>query len=236
MTYQELVAKVQTALINKADASKVEQHIAVQVNVTGDAAGAFYIEVKEGVLYISPNEYWDRDAILTGDDAEILNVVEGKISIKEAAETQKIHCLCWNDDQWNKVLTLDSIIPKKKTRKSTAKVEAVKEKAEAKAEEIKETVEAKAVEIKEKAETKVEEVKEAVGAKAEEIKAVAESKVEEIKEKADDVKAVAKTKKKKTSSEKATKPAKTTVTKSATKTSKSAGTKKTTTKKSTPKK
>ena len=181
MTYHELVEKVQTALA-KADASKVENHIAVQVNVTGEAEGAFYMEISDGVLYVAPFTYNDRDGLLTGEAEEILNVAEGKISIKDAAESGKIFCECNSDEQWQKVLTLGSVIPVKKTgrKPAAAKAEEVKEKAEAKVEEVKEVVEAKAEEVKEKVTAKVEEVKEtvkeAVDAKVEEIKADAPKK------------------------------------------------------------
>ncbi len=182
MTYHELVAKVQAALA-KADASKVENHIAVQVNVTGEAEGAFYMEISGGVLYVAPFDYNDRDALLTADGAEVLNVAQGKITLENAIKEGKIA----HEGNWDKTLELSAVIPVKKTRKATAKVvEEVKEKAEevkAKAEEVKETVEARAEEVKEVAETKAEEVKEKAGAKVEEVKEKAETKVEEVKAK-----------------------------------------------------
>ena len=47
MTYEELVKKVQEAY-KDADASKVKEHLAIQFNVEGEVAGAFYLEVAEG--------------------------------------------------------------------------------------------------------------------------------------------------------------------------------------------
>ncbi|HAJ98306.1 MAG TPA: hypothetical protein DCO72_11295 [Ruminococcus sp.] len=179
MTYHELVAKVQAALA-KADASKVENHIAVQVNVTGEAEGAFYMEISGGVLYVAPFDYNDRDALLTADGAEVLNVAQGKITLENAIKEGKIA----HEGNWDKTLELSAVIPVKKTRKATAKVvEEVKEKAEAKAEEAKEKVEAKAEEVKEVVEAKAEELKADIKAKAEEVKEVAETKVEEVKAK-----------------------------------------------------
>ncbi|MBQ4465507.1 MAG: SCP2 sterol-binding domain-containing protein, partial [Oscillospiraceae bacterium] len=89
MTYHELVKKVQTALA-KADASKIQEHIAVQVNVTGEAEGAFYMEISGGVLYVAPFDYNDRDALLTADGADILNVAQGKISLEAAIAEGKV--------------------------------------------------------------------------------------------------------------------------------------------------
>ena len=85
MTYQELLKKVQTALA-KADASGIDEHIAIQVDVTGDAAGAFYMEVKAdvGVLYVEGYDYRDRDAKLIADGADVLAFAQGKLSLEQA--------------------------------------------------------------------------------------------------------------------------------------------------------
>lgn len=129
MTYHELVKKVQTALA-KADASKVEEHIAVQVNVTGEAEGIFYMEIAEGVPYVAPFDYKDNDAVLTADAADILAVVQGKISMETAIAEGKIA----HAGDYAKTLTLAATIPAKKTagRKPAAKkTEAAEKKAAA---------------------------------------------------------------------------------------------------------
>ena len=110
MTYHELVKKVQTALA-KADATKVEEHIAIQVNVTGDAEGAFYMEISGGVLYVAAYDYNDRDALLTADGADVLAVAQGKISLQEAISSGKIA----HEGDYGKTLMLGDTIPQKKT-------------------------------------------------------------------------------------------------------------------------
>ncbi len=109
MTYHELVKKVQTALA-KADASKVEEHIAVQVNVTGEAEGAFYMEISGGVLYVAPYDYNDRDALLTADGAEVLALAQGKLQMEAAIAEGKVAC----EGNYDKVMTLAATIPVKK--------------------------------------------------------------------------------------------------------------------------
>lgn len=127
MTYHELVKKVQTALA-KADASKVEGHIAVQVNVTGEAEGAFYMEIADGVLYVAPYDYNDRDALLTADGADILAVAQGKLSLEAAIAEGKVA----HEGDYDKTLTLGATIPvkkaaaKKTAEKKTEKTEAPK--------------------------------------------------------------------------------------------------------------
>ncbi len=130
MTYHELVKKVQTALA-KADASKVEEHIAVQVNVTGEAEGAFYMAISGGVLYVEPYDYKDRDALLTADGADVLAVAEGKISLEAAIAEGKVG----HEGNYEKTLALGATIPAKKA----AVKKAVAKKAEEKAPAAKET-------------------------------------------------------------------------------------------------
>lgn len=109
MTYHELVKKVQTALA-KADASKIEEHIAVQVNVTGEAEGAFYMEISGGVLYVAPYDYNDRDALLTADGADVLALAQGKLAMDTAIAEGKIAC----EGGYDKVMALAATIPAKK--------------------------------------------------------------------------------------------------------------------------
>ncbi|MDE5884895.1 MAG: SCP2 sterol-binding domain-containing protein [Oscillospiraceae bacterium] len=138
MTYQELVKKVQTALV-KADASGITEHIAVQVNVTGDAAGAFYIEVRDGVLYVEPYDYNDRDCLLTGDSKEILAIAQGKNNLQEAIMEAHVYC----DGNYDKISLLSDIIPKKVKKPRTPKTETVKTTEKAKASEKSEKTPAK---------------------------------------------------------------------------------------------
>ena len=129
MTYFELVEKVRTALVVKADASKIEEHIAVQVNVTGEAAGAFYIEIKDGKLVVEPFTYNDRDFQLTGEGADVLAVALGKKTL-EAAVTEGVIA---HEGNWDKTLVLSNIIPpakktsSKKTKKEEPKADAPEE-------------------------------------------------------------------------------------------------------------
>lgn len=61
-----------------ADVSDITEHLAYQFNVTGDASGIFYVEVKDGKLYIEPYEYYDRDAMFTGSADLFTAIMTGK--------------------------------------------------------------------------------------------------------------------------------------------------------------
>ena len=64
MTYHEMFEKVK-AMLADVDVSGVGEHLAFQFNVTGEAAGAFYVEVKDGAFHVEPYTYHDFDAAFT---------------------------------------------------------------------------------------------------------------------------------------------------------------------------
>ncbi len=78
MTYEEIVTKVRKTF-KDADVSKIGEHLAYQFNITGEGEGAFYVEVKEGQLYIEPYEYYDRDAIFICKADVLFKIISGKL-------------------------------------------------------------------------------------------------------------------------------------------------------------
>lgn len=85
MTYEELVLKVRD-LYEDADAREVFEHIAIQINVEGEAAGAFYIEVADRQVCVEPYDYYDRDILVTVDTQVIMGLMEGKVNYMKAIE------------------------------------------------------------------------------------------------------------------------------------------------------
>ena len=77
MTYEEMFAKVKKMFAD-ADVSGIGEHLAYQFNVTGEAAGSFYAEVKDGKLYVEPYEYYDRDAMFTCSAETLFKIASGK--------------------------------------------------------------------------------------------------------------------------------------------------------------
>ena len=78
MTYEEIVEKVRERL-KDADTSKVDGFLAIQVNITEEGAGAFYVEVKDGKLSVEPYEYHDRQAHITMKSKNFIKLMEGKL-------------------------------------------------------------------------------------------------------------------------------------------------------------
>ena len=62
MTYAEIFSEIKKKFYY-ADVSDISEHLAFQINIIGEGEGIFFVEVKDGKLYIEPYEYFDRDAI-----------------------------------------------------------------------------------------------------------------------------------------------------------------------------
>lgn len=116
MTYEELVKKAKDTY-GKADASKITEHVAIQFNVTGEAEGAFYLEITEGKVNVEPYEYYDRDVIVTTDAETLIKMAEGKLGMEAAYLTGKIKA----EGNLTKGLLLKELTPKKATKKAAAK-------------------------------------------------------------------------------------------------------------------
>lgn len=78
MTYQEIFEKVK-AMLSDADVSGVGEHLAFQFNVTGEAAGAFYVEVKDGALHVEPYTYNGYDAAFTLSAETLFKIAARKL-------------------------------------------------------------------------------------------------------------------------------------------------------------
>ena len=77
MTYADMFSKVKGMLMD-ADVSDIHEHLAYQFNITGEAEGIFYAEVKDGKLFVEPYEYFDLDAMFTCTAETLFKIAEGK--------------------------------------------------------------------------------------------------------------------------------------------------------------
>ncbi len=77
MTYEEIVAYAKKKMAD-VDVTEYKGHLAVQVNITGEGEGAFYVELNDSTVAVEPYEYYDRDAVLIAT-ADVFNaLVDGK--------------------------------------------------------------------------------------------------------------------------------------------------------------
>ncbi len=106
MTYEEIVEYARKEFLKK-DVSSYKGHLAVQFNITDEGEGAFYVEVKDGQIFVEPYEYYDRDAVFTASAKTFLGIADGSVnpvraftfgklkidgSIEKSLEFQKVFC------------------------------------------------------------------------------------------------------------------------------------------------
>lgn len=83
MTYEEIFSKSKD-LILANDASGIGEHLAVEVDIVGEGAGAFYIELKDGNLFVEPYEYYDRDCKLIVSGEDFIKICGGSLDAIKA--------------------------------------------------------------------------------------------------------------------------------------------------------
>ena len=116
MTYEELVKQVKD-IAESADAGKIQEHVAFQFNIEGEAEGAFYLEIKDGKAMVEPYEYYDRDVLVRCTAETLLKMVEGKLDPVLAYTTHKIRV----EGDLGKALLLKEVVGQKKAAKKATK-------------------------------------------------------------------------------------------------------------------
>lgn len=92
------------------DVSDITEHLAYQFNIEDEeAGGVFYVEVKEGKLYIEPYEYYDRDAAFTCKPKVLNRIIAGELDPVAAFTAQKLKV----EGNFDKALRLKEVIEKK---------------------------------------------------------------------------------------------------------------------------
>lgn len=115
MTYEEIVQEVKKELM-KSDVSILKHHLAIQVDITGECEGAFYIELKDGKVYVEPYEYYDRDVKLIVSGKDFLKIVHGSLNPVIAYTVGKLKI----EGNLGKALELQQIIDSIKKNEKTA--------------------------------------------------------------------------------------------------------------------
>ena len=76
MTYEEIVGYVKKKAA-KADAKNFGS-VAVQIDITGEGEGAFYVAVADGKVDVQPYEYFDHNAKVIADGNDFIAFLDGK--------------------------------------------------------------------------------------------------------------------------------------------------------------
>ena len=89
ITFEQIVKKVRKTFEN-ADAREVFEHVAIEVDIVGEGAGAFYFEVAERACTIEPYNYYNHDGRIIATADVILKLASQKIHMREAWHTGQI--------------------------------------------------------------------------------------------------------------------------------------------------
>ena len=128
MTYADFFYEIKGKFMG-ADVSDIHEHLAYQFNIEDEeAGGAFYVEVKDGELYVEPYEYYDRDAMFNSSPEVFRKIAEGQMDPVWAFTTQKLRV----EGNIDKALKLNDIIQRKKKELKRELKEAKKEEKEKK--------------------------------------------------------------------------------------------------------
>lgn len=104
-------------LFKDADTKALDGNCAIQVNMSdADCGGAFYIEFKDGKLYVEPYDYVDRNALLTAEFKNLKAIVSGRCLITTAVAKEKAYV----DGDIDVVAAIMKTV-KKPARKTSAK-------------------------------------------------------------------------------------------------------------------
>ena len=82
MTFNEILETVR----GKAAAADASNYgfLAVQVNLTGNDGGVFYIEIKDGRVSVEPYEYIDRSCGITLSNDDFVKLMNGELDALKA--------------------------------------------------------------------------------------------------------------------------------------------------------
>lgn len=128
MTYAEFFYEIKNKFMG-TDVSDIHEHLAFQFDIEDpECGGIFYVEVKEGQLFVEPYEYYDRDAKFISDPDTFMKLAEGKMDPVAAFTIQKLKV----EGNIDKALRLKEIIDMKKKQEKEAKVTAKATKTAAK--------------------------------------------------------------------------------------------------------
>lgn len=90
MTYAEFFYEIKNRFMG-TDVSDIHEHLAYQFNIEDEEAGGiFYVEVKDGELFVEPYEYHDRDAMFIASPETFMKIAEGKVDPVMAFTMQKL--------------------------------------------------------------------------------------------------------------------------------------------------
>lgn len=123
MTYADFFYGIKGEFM-EADVSDIHEHLAFQFNIEdAEAGGIFYVEVKDGTLFVEPYEYHDRDAMFICAPDVLIGIANGDIDPVDAFLNGRLRV----EGNIDKALRLKEIVETK--RKAGQKKKGIAKKA-----------------------------------------------------------------------------------------------------------
>lgn len=117
MTYADFFYEIKGKFMG-ADVSDIHEHLAFQFNIEdAEAGGAFYVEVKDGTLFVEPYEYYDRDAMFICAPDILFKIADGELDPIAAFTEKKLQV----EGNIEKALRLKEIVEMKKNATNSDK-------------------------------------------------------------------------------------------------------------------
>ena len=122
MAFIDAYNKIKRTL-RTAKADKIAGHLAIQINLTDeDASGIMYLEASDGKLFVEPYDYFERDAMITVNSKDFIEIMTAKLDFDKALE-EGVLAIYGDIDR---ALQIKTLIKKPTPRKPAAKSSAAK--------------------------------------------------------------------------------------------------------------
>lgn len=170
MTFYEMFDAAKAGFM-QAEECNLPKQIAMQVTVTDEGEGIFYVEVKDGKLNVQPYNYYDHTAALTLTNKALFALLRREMSLSEMVEAVT-----------GDLASAEQVFAAIPVPTAVKKVTAVKETMEKTIDSVKEVVKKAEEPVKEVIKKIEEPVKEAAKKAAEPVKEVVKKVEEPVKE------------------------------------------------------
>ena len=78
MTYEEIVAAARET-VQRIDTTQIREHAAIEIDISGEGEGAFYVEFTDGAVHVEPYEYYGFDCRIRTNAATFTLLLSGML-------------------------------------------------------------------------------------------------------------------------------------------------------------
>lgn len=89
MTFQDAFNEIK-GIFSHANVQDYRGHLAIQVTMTGEGGGTFYIEFSDGSVAVEPYDYKDHDVWFISDTNDFLQIARGEMNVVAAYTVGKV--------------------------------------------------------------------------------------------------------------------------------------------------